>query len=251
MTMRQKSGSCGGCEGCSCSQNTSSGKKLVGVLAAALVIGLGLVLAAWAVPVRGESELGCIDQESFDAALAADQCYVLYDNTVYDMETAKKWDITGHVGQHLCGKVYDAETIQAGPHPVAVMDRFLLGPLCGSEADVVSSEGEGLAGIVDDGDGLKTSGLPQIVILGMSLRRLSQYLALVFFVLNFATCYAMPWAKRVKVPWNGRRPGSDMTDTAGRFSLLHYHVYFAWLGIFFLGLHGVLGFGCVWWGICL
>jgi DMSO/TMAO reductase YedYZ heme-binding membrane subunit/predicted heme/steroid binding protein len=62
--------------------------------------------------------------------LETNLCLVIFDNKVYDLTTAKKWDLTGHVGKHLCGKEYDKETIEKGPHGIEVMEIFVVGKLC-------------------------------------------------------------------------------------------------------------------------
>lgn len=98
------------------------------------VLALPLVLALtfwWGLAFRPVDKKGdCINRGEVDAALAAKRCLVIFDNKVYDLTAANKWDLTGHFGKHLCGKEYDKETIEKGPHPAAVMDRFEIGSLC-------------------------------------------------------------------------------------------------------------------------
>lgn len=64
-------------------------------------------------------------------------------------------------------------------------------------------------------------------------------LAVLFFILNFATCFAMPWSKD-KCPWEGSRPGCDPQDKRGHFPLSHYHHYFTWATIILVAVHAVL-----------
>lgn len=64
-------------------------------------------------------------------------------------------------------------------------------------------------------------------------------LALIAFVFNFGTCFALPWSKD-KCPWKGERPGCDPKDKEGRFRLSYYHHYFTWATIFFVIVHVVL-----------
>ncbi len=156
---------------------------------------------------------------------------VIFDNRVYDLTVAKRWDLTGHIGQHLCGKEYDREAIEEGSHNVGVMEKFFLTNICGSgAAQTVQPQ----------------TGWPKM-ILGMTWFRFSAYLSLLFFVFNFATCYAMPWAS-VKEPWKGSRPGKDKNDILGNFPLTHMHKIWAWLAIFALSFHGILGFVGVFFG---
>lgn len=180
----------------------------------------------------------CIPRDEVAQATTTEKkCLTIVGDKVYDFTLAKKWDLTGHVGGHLCGKEYDKATIEKGPHSVSVVDKFYLTRLCG----------------VNETPVLKVTTPPSSLwpktILGMSWFRFSAYLALFFFVMNFMTCFAMPWSK-IKEPWKGTRPGKDKMDAAGRFPLTFTHKWWAWLAIFSLSWHGVLGFACIWFGKC-
>ena len=74
---------------------------------------------------------------------------------------------------------------------------------------------------------------------GVQLVKLTGYMAIAAFALNFLTCFAMPWSKD-KCPWKGCRPGPDKDDAKGHFSLFHYHHYFTWLTIVLVILHFAL-----------
>lgn len=76
-------------------------------------------------------------------------------------------------------------------------------------------------------------------ISGILLVKITGYLAITAFILNFVTCFAMPWSKD-KCPWKGCRPGADHNDKEGHYSLYHYHHYFTWLTIVLVILHFVL-----------
>lgn len=177
--------------------------------------------AAAATSVRG-----CLTKDQVVAATTTmNKCLTIFGGGVYDFTAAKKWDLTGHVGGHLCGKEYSKAIIEAGPHKLAVIDRFYYTKVCGAASDTIRS------------------GKPTLpaMILGMSWFRISAYLSLVFFVLNFATCFAMPWGKFPQ-PWKGNKPGRDRGDLLGAFPWTHWHKVWAWLAIFTLGVHGLLGF---------
>ena len=63
----------------------------------------------------------------------------------------------------------------------------------------------------------------------------------VFFVLTFATCFAMPWAQ-MRLPWTGARPGADPLDVTGvhkPWTAVHKH--FVWFTVLLGVIHGVLG----------
>lgn len=170
--------------------------------------------------------IGCMTKEQVArAGSETRKCLTIVGGGVYDFTAAKKWDLTGHVGKHLCGKEYGVETVEEGPHKLSVIDKFYLTNVCGVAVSIVPSE---------------KPVLPK-TILGMSWFRLSAYLSLIFFVLNFATCFAMPWGKWPE-PWRGNRPGKDKNDSLGTFPWTHWHKVWAWFAIFTLGVHGLLGF---------
>lgn len=196
-----------------------SWRQLLVAFGAAIVAVVLLIELSGYRPVRAEQ--ACYTKEQVTSAtVSLKKCLTIYNGGVYDFTLAKKWDISGHVGKHLCGKEYDKETIEQGPHSVAVMAPFKVGTLCGV---------------------FNTS--PK-TISGMSWLQFTSYLSLLFFVLNFSTCYAMPWAK-VKEPWKGSRPGKDKNDLLGSFPLTHMHKIWAWLAVFALTLHGLIGFSRV------
>lgn len=181
----------------------------------------------------------CITRnEVAQAASSEKKCLTIVDDRVYDFTLAKKWDLTGHVGGHLCGNEYDKATIEKGPHSASVIDKFYLTRLCKANE---------MPQLVKVASG--TSSIWPKTILGMSWFRFSAYLALFFFVMNFLTCFAMPWSK-IKEPWKGTRPGKDKMDAAGNFPLTYTHKWWAWLAIFSLSWHGVLGFACIWFSKC-
>ena len=97
------------------------------------VITLPIIFAVtfwWGFRVEKIKSTACFTRERIDRAPEENGCLVIFDNKVYDMTSAAKWDLTGHVGRHLCGKEYDQETIEKGPHKIAVMEPFLIGKLC-------------------------------------------------------------------------------------------------------------------------
>lgn len=215
------------------------GAALVTVILLVVLTGYQPAVAApTASPLGGQAkQTGCYTREGVASAVTTQKkCLTIYNGGVYDFTVAKKWDLTGHVGKHLCGKEYDKESIEQGPHPLAVIEPFKVGVLCG----VASLQPSPLHG----GQASKGGGVLPKKILGMSWLVFSAYLSLVFFVLNFLTCYAMPWAT-VKEPWKGDRPGKDKDDLLGAFPLTHMHKIWAWLAIFTLTLHGLIGFSGV------
>lgn len=207
--------------------------RQLGVAFGAAVVTVILLIVLLGYRPASAQKTSCYTREQVASAVTTqNKCLTIYNGGVYDFTAAKKWDLTGHVGKHLCGKEYDKESIEQGPHPLAVIEPFKVGSLCGTDStpsQPFPSKGVGI--------------LPKR-ILGMSWLVFSAYLSLVFFVLNFLTCYAMPWAT-VKEPWKGDRPGKDKDDLLGAFPLTHMHKIWAWLAIFTLTLHGLIGFSGV------
>jgi len=60
--------------------------------------------------------------------------------------------------------------------------------------------------------------------------------AALLLVLNFTTCFAMPWA-RSKLPWRGRKPGRDEKDSFGQFQFTAVHRVFAWAAVVAVIVH--------------
>src|SRR3989344_514126 len=211
--------------GCGACSNKMSWKEFLMSFVGAVVSVILIIILS----TRGEvSAAGktpkCLTVEQVkNAATVMNKCLTIFGGGVYDFTVAKKWDLTGHVGGHLCGKEYSKATIEEGPHKLVVIDKFYFTKVCGAAGDTIPA-------------GIKINWF-----------RLSAYLSLVFFVLNFATCFAMPWGKFPE-PWKGSLPGKDKSDFLGAFPWTHWHKVWAWLAIFTLGIHGLLGFAGVLFG---
>ncbi|MFO0704566.1 MAG: hypothetical protein U0517_01140 [Candidatus Andersenbacteria bacterium] len=64
-------------------------------------------------------------------------------------------------------------------------------------------------------------------------------LAALALVLNFTTCFVMPWARN-RLPWRGGRPGRDQKDSYGWFQFTAAHKLFAWLTILLVLVHIII-----------
>jgi predicted heme/steroid binding protein len=240
---------CGFCQSGKTALGHLSWKGFVSAILVALVATLALTLPGVPAQAQEPTDTTCISQEEVAQAKDVEgKCLVIVEGSVYDVTQGKRWDLEGHrfsEEAYACGGTYAPEEIDHGPHDRTVMEQFKLGPLCEIQTALATPE--------------PTPEQPQTLAttlsawsqktIHMSIFRLTAYLSLAAFVLNFLTCYAMPWA-RVRQPWEGERPGEDPKDQVGHFPLTHWHKYFAWAAIFFLSLHGFLGFACVWWDKC-
>lgn len=63
-------------------------------------------------------------------------------------------------------------------------------------------------------------------------------LVAVFFVLNFVTCFAMPWAK--ECPFPHKCPGREKCPVHKKAMLCDYHAPIAWLTIITISIHIIL-----------
>jgi len=155
--------------------------------------------------------------------------YTSYEGLIYDVTASKLWPDGEHYG-HMAG--IDATDLLAGaPHGQEVLEPFpVVGKLDGYF-------GEGATPLHSGNTAASRRG--PILILGLNLTSWTGYLLGIFLILNFTTCYVMPWCVR-NVPWHGTVPGHDKYDSV-ILKLSYYHRYFAWLTIIFGIVHGVIG----------
>jgi predicted heme/steroid binding protein len=194
----------------------------------------------------------CRTMKEVEESVQLGKCWVVYNDEIFDVTDGEKWSVAGHF-EHFCGKKYDQKAIENGPHGVSVLDDFRLAPLCGnSEAEIDQnvikntetsikeevSKDEEFYWRIEKPLGLK------------GWRVLFAYLSGIFFILNFATCYAMPWA-RIRIPWGGKQRGRDKNESVGKYPLTYWHSWFAWGAVFSFTVHAVLGFLCLWGVVCL
>jgi predicted heme/steroid binding protein len=168
--------------------------------------------------------------------------YFAYEGKVYDVTGNKYWTEGDHygnlAGQDLTGKMGSA------PHGEEVLKGL---KVVGTYAVKVATP---VASNIPQATIQPAVGTPAqtkqwfespIRIAGLSILGWSGILLGVFFVLNFATCFVMPWSK-LPLPWKGSRPGPDPLDTAPTHMYwTQLHKYFAWLTVVMGIVHGVLG----------
>lgn len=156
--------------------------------------------------------------------------YYGYEGQVYDVTTSSLFREGKHFG-HTAG-IDLTEALSGAPHGTESFEGFdIVGVLAGSELDTSASPTPSTT------SSTRTRG--DFLIIGKNLTAWSGYIFALVMILNFATCYVMPWCTKF-VPWHGTTPGPDKYDaTLLRFSF--YHRYFAWLTIIFGIIHGVLG----------
>lgn len=164
--------------------------------------------------------------------------YTSYEGVVYDVTDSKLWKLGEHFGLEA-GKDLTADMADA-PHG----DEVFAGFTVVGTTDISAPSGEETVEAVST---TKSNLAPQkwwqgrIKIFGFSVLGWTGLLMGIFFVLTFATCFAMPWAK-LPVPWRGLKPGPDPLDKSPRhMPWSSVHKYFVWWTVALGVIHGVLG----------
>lgn len=176
------------------------------------------------------------------------KAYYAYEGKVYDVTGSKMWEEGEHFGLHagedLTGKMEDA------PHGTEVFAGF---EVMGTYKTISQTTSEGdqpetpreeksMAGEVENNEISEPQWFEQrIRPLGISILGWTGIFLGVFFILTFATCFAMPWAK-LRLPWKGQRPGPDPLDNApNHMAWTSVHKYFVWFTVVLGIIHGILG----------
>ena len=181
------------------------------------------------------------------------QAYFAYEGKVYDVTQSPLFKLGKHfghnAGEDLTGKLENA------PHGMEVFAPF---KIVGTYEDSGMSNQEE-AGASEENEVMKASNDQvgskwyegRIRIMGLSILGLTGIILGIFFVMTFATCFEMPWAK-FPVPWKGKRPGLDSLDASARhLPWTSLHKYFVWFAVIFGVIHGVIGFMQLLFGIYL
>jgi predicted heme/steroid binding protein len=177
-------------------------------------------------------------------------------STVFTAATLSKYN--GQNGQPIYfaykGKVYDATGYPdwgAGKHYEHLAGTDLTAAMAGAPhaEDVVN----GLQ-VVGTYQAAQASPLPIVakyprpwyaspmMFLNISVLGWTSILLAIVFVLNFATCFALPWSNN-PLPWTGERPGPDPLDASGvHLRWTATHKFFAWATVVVGLVHGLIGF---------
>ena len=166
--------------------------------------------------------------------------YFAFKGKVYDVTKSDLWKEGNHYGVHAGEDL--TEKLEGAPHGDEVLATFDVVGTFGSVAGVTPSA-SAIAVAIAPANIQKTGAwyASPIRIAGISLLGWTGMILGVLFVLNFATCFALPWSK-FNLPWMGTRPGQDALDTTKvhlRWTTLHK--YFAWGTVAFGIIHGVIG----------
>ncbi|MEN8253028.1 MAG: cytochrome b5 domain-containing protein [Patescibacteria group bacterium] len=159
------------------------------------------------------------------------KAYYAFEGKVYDVTSSPYFKLGEHFG-HYAGEDLTG-ALEEAPHGMEVFVPF---KIVGSFESLDSTwDTQAVVGQDKWYEG-------RIKIFGFSILGWTGILMGIFFVLTFATCFAMPWCK-VPLPWLGSRIGPDPLDASGKrmtFSSIHKH--FVWWAVILGIIHGVLGF---------
>lgn len=177
------------------------------------------------------------------------KAYTSYKGVVYDVTDSKLWAMGEHFG--LQAGIDLTEAMANAPHGPEVFAGFtVVGTLEGYVEQAEQPEAD------PNAESVSTSQEPseksdedasawyakRIRIAGFSLLGWTGILLGIFFVLTFATCFALPWAK-LPLPWTGSKIGPDPLDESGTHLVWSsVHKYFVWITVILGIIHGVLGF---------
>jgi len=171
--------------------------------------------------------------------------YTSYQGIVYDVTDSKLWKLGEHFG--LQAGIDLTDKMQEAPHGDEVFSGFsVVGTLEGyakeePETSIVADEK-----MVIQEDVPEVEQVPwyakRIKFAGFSILGWTGIILGVFFVLTFATCFALPWAK-LPLPWVGSKMGPDPLDDSGvHMKWSSVHKYFVWVTVIIGIVHGIIGF---------
>lgn len=159
--------------------------------------------------------------------------YFAYKGQVYDATGQPNW-VNGLHFTHLAGKDLTS-AMSLAPHGDEVLKGL---PIVGT----FQVEAQGNSAPAAQVSTARPWYLGPIRILGLSILAWTGILLGIAFVLNFATCFALPWSGN-PLPWNGSRPGPDPLDAAPvHQKWTSVHKYFAWATVVLGIIHGIIGF---------
>lgn len=220
-----------------------------------LVLALFIALSAWtlsASPILAQNRVFTLEELSQYDGKDGHPAYYAYEGVVYDVTNSPLWKLGQHfghqAGQDLTGRLEGAphgdDVVKAMP----VVGTLGSGEQSAAPASIMPSPAAATVSPAAQVPQTVQQTQPQkpwyegrIRILGISIVGWSGILLAIAFVLNFATCFALPWSK-FPLPWSGSRPGPDKLDTVPTHKpWASIHKQFAWATVILGVIHGVLG----------
>lgn len=169
------------------------------------------------------------------------KAYFAFKGKVYDVTSSSLWKEGNHYGLQAGTDLTDK--LEGAPHGDEVLKGFAVVGSFNSDGVVTTNSKEiESTDVTVSANQSEPFYTKKIKVFGMSILGFTGVLLGVLFVLTFATCFAMPWAK-MPLPWRGSRIGADPLDNASAhltWSSIHKH--FVWLTVAIAIIHGVVGF---------
>ncbi len=204
-----------------------------------LLIGF-LLLLLGRTPVFAQTQTITLEELSKFDGKDGRKAYYAFEGVIYDATNSPQWKLGQHfglsAGRDLTGK------LEGAPHGDGLVKSM---PVVGTVATTTSTQvtPAATAAPTTPTEAKPTSAWWQsrIRILGISILGWTGIILAVVFILNFATCFALPWSK-LPLPWMGSRPGADPLDTTKvHLKWAQIHKYFAWSTVIVGIIHGVIG----------
>lgn len=158
--------------------------------------------------------------------------YFAYQGKTYDV-TASPLFTEGEHFEHRAGQDLTGQ-LEGAPHLEEVFEGIpVVGLLKGKEAEALGlTKPGGRVLVVGQYEAIRFGRIAgqsgATLVWGKTIGAWTGYLLGLVFILNFSTCFAMPWAK-FRLPWQESPP------------LTHYHKPLAYLTVVFGILHGIFG----------
>lgn len=203
-----------------------------------LILIFSLSLFSFAFPIQAQDKIFTPEELSQYDGKDDHKAYYAFEGKVYDVTSSPLFKLGEHFGHHagedLTGKLEEA------PHGIEVFAPFkIVGEFKAADSENLNPEPAAANQFESKNKSKWYEG--RIRILGISILGWTGIIMGIFFVLTFATCFAMPWAK-LPLPWKGTRIGPDPMDAVGKrmpFTFVHKH--FVWWTVILGIIHGVLG----------
>jgi predicted heme/steroid binding protein len=207
------------------------------------------ILLFVASPIFAQSQVFTLEELSQFDGKDGRKAYYAYEGKVYDVTSSKLWKLGEHFGVQA-GKDLTG-LMEGAPHGTEVFASFEVVGIYASDspdplalaADSISTDKE------NDDPELLDSDQDQAMWyegrlrpLGFSVLGWTGIFLGIFFVLTFATCFGLPWAK-LPLPWAGSKPGPDPLDhNPNHMGWSSVHKYFVWVTVILGVIHGLIGF---------
>lgn len=209
---------------------------------AAILLTIGIFLSQ-TTAAFAQGKVFTLDELAKNDGLDGRPAYYAYQGVVYDVTDSPLWKLGKHFS-HFAGR--DLSNAMSGaPHGEDIVkSQKVVGTfsVASTAPALVASSAPVAAELAAPATETKSPWYAgRIKIAGLSLLAWTGILLAVTFVINFATCFALPWS-HYPLPWAGSRPGADALDAVSVHKpWATIHKPFAWATVILGVIHGILG----------